>query len=343
MYIDGRRIGIDEKPFIIAEIGINHCGKIDVAKKMVESAAKAGADCVKFQIHCVEDEMSVEAKQIVPVNADVSIYDIMESFSLTPDEDYELKKFSESCGVIYMATAFSRKAADQLAEMQVSAIKIGSGECNHLPLLKHIAGFNIPMIVSTGMNTLESVDKSYDLLKGFDTPFAMLHCVNRYPTQPEWVNLRAISQMQERYDIPIGFSDHSVGSEIALSSVALGACIIERHYTDRRDREGPDIACSMDPAELRWLVEKANEVWLALGNGKEPHKEEKVTSDFAFASLVASEDIRKGEMITEHNLWARRPNSGIPVTEYYEIAGKYIAANDIASGKQLTHDDLIPV
>lgn len=338
MEIAGRKIGAEHPPLVIAEIGINHGGSFDVARKMVDAAADVGAEVVKFQIHHVLDEMSEEAQAIVPVNADKSILEIMEDCSLTDEEFIRIKEHCDQRGVMFLATAFSRSAARFLKDIDVSAIKVGSGECNHYPLIEYLAEIGVPLIISTGMNSLESIDRTQQIVSKANVDHALLHCVNRYPTEPEWVRLGAITEMQQRYDCPIGFSDHSIGSEIALASVALGACILERHFTDTMERDGPDIACSMDPAELKWLITHSRNVWLASGGKKEPHAEEKVTSDFAFASLVADKDIKAGELLTRDNIWARRPGSGIPVTRYYEIVDHHRATRDIAKGKQLTPD-----
>ena len=338
MNIAGREIGYDQPPLVIAEIGINHGGSFDVARTMVDAAADAGAEVVKFQIHHVTDEMSDEARAIVPVNADKSIMEIMEECSLADEEFYKVKRHCDERGVIFLATAFSRSAARFLKEMNAPAIKVGSGECNHYPLIEYLADVGVPLIISTGMNSLESVDRTQRIVAEAGVDHALLHCVNRYPTEPEWVRLGAITEMRSRYACPIGFSDHSVGSEIALASVALGACVLERHFTDSMDRVGPDIACSMDPAEMSWLIKKSQIVWLASGGSKAPHAEEKVTSDFAFASLVADEDIKAGELLTKSNVWARRPGSGMLVTTYYDVVDHFRAVRDIPKGSQLRTD-----
>jgi N-acetylneuraminate synthase len=341
--IAGRKIGPAYPPLVIAEVGINHGGSLDVALKMVDAAAAAGAEVVKFQIHHPSDEMSDEARAIVPVNADKSIMEIMEDCSLSDDEFLRVKAHCDQLGVLFLATAFSRSAAKFLKDINAPAIKVGSGECNHYPLIEYLADIGVPLIISTGMNSLESIDRTHRIVRDAGVDHALLHCVNRYPTEPEWVRLGAIAEMQKRYDCPIGFSDHSVGSEIALASVALGACIIERHFTDSMDRVGPDIACSMDPAELSWLVTQSRKVWLASGGTKAPHAEEKVTSDFAFASLVADKDIKAGDLLTKENVWARRPGNGISVTSYYEVVDHHRASRDIARGKQLTPDMLVKI
>lgn len=237
MYLDlnGRRVGPAYSPLVIAEIGINHGGDLVVAKDMVTLAAKAGAECVKHQTHFVCDEMTEEAKSIFPPNADKSIWEVMEECALTADEEIQLKAHAENLGLIYISTPFSRKAADFLAEIDVPAFKIGSGEADNLPLIRHIAKLGKPIIMSTGMQTVESLQKSVEILRDHKVPFALLECTNLYPSPPEIVSLKGITDLKTAFpDAIVGFSDHSIGPEMALSSVALGASILERHFTDSR-------------------------------------------------------------------------------------------------------------
>ena len=210
MKINDRKIGLDRPPLVIAEIGINHGGSLEVAKSMVTLAAKAGAECVKHQTHFVEDEMTEEAKSIFPPNADMSIWEVMESCALSPEDEIALKQHTESLGVIYISTPFSRKAADFLAEIDVPAFKIGSGEADNLPLIRHIAKFGKPVIMSTGMQTIESMSRSVQILRDAGVPFALLECTNLYPSPPEIVSLRGVTELRQAFpDAVVGFSDHS--------------------------------------------------------------------------------------------------------------------------------------
>ena len=256
MKIENRYIGLNFPPLVIAEIGINHEGSLKVAKKMVDAAASSGAEIIKHQTHIVEDEMSPIAKEVIPGNADVSIYEIMERCALSEDEELELKNYVESKDMIFLSTPFSRAAANRLEDMGVSAYKIGSGECNNYPLIKHIAKFGKPMIVSTGMNDLESVHRTVDILEDYQVDYALLHCTNIYPTKPEFIRLGAMKQHMEEFPgIPVGLSDHSLNNNACLAATALGASILERHFTDSMYRPGPDIICSMDPVSLRELIQ----------------------------------------------------------------------------------------
>ena len=256
MKIGQRHIGLNQAPLVIAEIGINHGGSLDVAKAMVSAAPLTGCEIVKHQTHFVDDEMTDEAKTIFPPNADKSIWHVMQECALGKDDEIALKKHAEALGMIYISTPFSRAAADFLNEIGVAAFKIGSGECNHLPLIRHIARMGKPVIMSTGMQTIESMRPSVQILEDAGIDYALLECTNLYPSPPEIVSLRGITELRQAFpNAVVGFSDHSIGPEMALSAVALGACILERHFTDTRYRKGPDISCSMDPAELRFLID----------------------------------------------------------------------------------------
>jgi sialic acid synthase SpsE len=255
MKIANREIGPNNPPLVIAEIGINHGGDLAVAKEMARLAALSGCEMVKHQTHIVEDEMTEEAKQIFPPNADVSIWDVMEKCALSPEDETALKDYVESLGMIFISTPFSRAACDFLETLDVPAYKIGSGEADNLPLIRHIAAKGKPVIMSTGMQTIDSVRASVQILEDAGIQYALLECTNLYPSPPEIVSLQGVTDLKEAFpNAVVGFSDHSIGPEMALASVALGACILERHYTDTRYRAGPDIICSMDPSELRRRV-----------------------------------------------------------------------------------------
>ncbi|MBT8415527.1 MAG: N-acetylneuraminate synthase family protein, partial [Boseongicola sp.] len=270
MKIAHRKIGPTEPPLVIAEIGINHGGSLDVAKHMVSLAARSGCEIVKHQTHFVEDEMTAEAKDVLPPNAGgKSIWQVMEESALSADDEITLKNHAEDLGLIYISTPFSRSAADFLEEIGVPAFKIGSGEADHLPLIRHIAAKGKPVIMSTGMQTIESIGASVQILEDAGIEYALLECTNLYPSPPEIVSLRGVTDLRAAFpNAVVGFSDHSIGPEMALASVALGACILERHFTDTRYREGPDIINSMDPSELRHLIDRSREIHIALHNEK---------------------------------------------------------------------------
>jgi len=327
MKIGNREISPDHPPLVIAEIGINHGGSLDVAKEMVRLAAGAGCEVIKHQTHFIEDEMTEEAKHIFPPNADVSIWHVMERCALSADDEVALKNYTESLGMIYISTPFSRKAADFLEEIGVPAFKIGSGEADNLPLIRHIARKGKPVILSTGMQTIDTIRRSVAILDEAGVDYALLECTNLYPSPAEIVSLRGVTDLKTAFPkAVVGFSDHSIGPEMALASVALGACILERHYTDSRYRVGPDIINSMDPAELRFLIDRSKEIWTAARNPKMRTEAEEPVYRFARASVVADRDLPAGHVITEADIWARRPGSGeIAGYDFDKVVGKTMA------------------
>lgn len=319
MNINGREINEKNTPLIIAELGINHGGDIDIAKNMVTLAASSGAECIKHQTHFVEDEMTEEAKDIYPPNATESIWDVIKKSSLNKDEEIELKKYTEDLGLIYISTPFSRAAADFLNDINIPAFKIGSGEASNIPLIRHISSFGKPIILSTGMHSLEQIIEPVNIFKKNKIDFALLECTNSYPSPPEIVSLQGIKDLKKAFpEAIVGFSDHSIGPYISLGAVALGACIIERHFTDSRYREGPDISCSMDPLELRLLVDRSKEIFTAINNPKERTLQEEDVYKFARGTIVADREIKKGTIIAEKDIWARRPGNGEIAAAFYD-------------------------
>lgn len=339
--IGGRPIGDDHPPVVIAEIGINHGGSLEVAIQMADAAIDAGAEIVKHQTHVIEDEMSEEAKAVIPGNADISIYEIMDHCALAEEEEWRLMQHIQSRGAIFISTPFSRAAAERLKRFDVPAIKIGSGECNNYPLIKHIARFGKPVILSTGMNTIDSVRPSVDILRAANIPYALLHCTNVYPTPPELVRLGAMTKLREAFpDAVIGLSDHTTSNYPCLGAVALGASILERHFTDSMDREGPDILCSMDPRALAELIEGSRIIHAARGGEKGPVDAEAPTIAFAFASVVATKDIAAGDPLTEENIWVKRPGGGdFGVLDYESLLGRR-ARHPIKRGFQIKREQL---
>ena len=341
MEIAGRKIGPDHPPLVIAEIGINHGGDLNVAKEMVRLAALSGCEMIKHQTHIIEDEMTDEAKSIFPPNADVSIWHVMERCALSKDEEAELKRYSEELGMIWISTPFSRAAADFLEELDVAAYKIGSGEADNLPLIRHIAKKGKPVIMSTGMQTIDTIRASVQILEDAGVEYALLECTNLYPSPAEIVSLRGVTDLKNAFpNAVVGFSDHSIGPEMALASVALGASILERHYTDTRYRKGPDIINSMDPSELRHIIDRSKEIWIAANNPKQRTEAEEPVYAFARASVVADKDLPEGHVITEADIWARRPGSGeIAGYEFDKVVGKTLT-RAVTRNTQLKWSDL---
>lgn len=339
--IADRWIGDSHPPAVIAEIGINHEGSLETAIQMADAAIDAGAEIIKHQTHIVDDEMSDEAKSVVPGNADVSIYEIMARCALSEADERSLMKHVQQRGAIFISTPFSRAAVNRLVEFGIPAFKVGSGECNNYPLIRHIAGYGKPVIISTGMNSIESVQPSVEILRKAAIPYALMHCTNVYPTPPELVRLGALAQLKAAFpDAVIGLSDHTTSNYPCLGSVALGASLLERHFTDRMDRPGPDIVCSMDPVALKELIEGSKVIFAARGGKKGPVEAEAPTIAFAFASVVAIRDIVPGQKLTEENIWVKRPGGGdFSVLDYEWLLGK-TATTAIRCGFQIKKSDV---
>ncbi|AIG30048.1 polyhydroxyalkanoate synthesis repressor PhaR [Flavobacterium psychrophilum] len=339
--IAGRKIGANFPPLVIAEIGINHEGSLQVAKEMVAAAHRAGAEVVKHQTHIVADEMCGAAKKVIPGNATVSIYEIMERCALNEADELELKNYVESLGMIFISTPFSRAAAERLKKFDIPAYKIGSGECNNYPLLEHIATFGKPVILSTGMNTIESIAKAVAIFDKHNIPVALLHTTNLYPTPIHLVRFGAMQAMHEAFpDKVFGLSDHTLNNNACLGAVALGASILERHFTDHMQRTGPDIICSMNEKACAELIVNSAEIALMRGGTKKPAHEEQVTIDFAFATVCTIKPIKKGDVFTKENIWVKRPGTGKILAKHFNtILGK-VATQAINDDTQLTWSDV---
>jgi len=337
--INSRLIGENYPPFVIAEIGINHEGDLQKAKKMVKDAFEAGAECVKFQCHIIEDEMI--QNNVIPANANESIWEIMKRCSLSENEEIELKKYVEELGMIYLNTPFSRAAADRLEKMEVLAFKIGSGECNNYPLVKHIASFGKPILVSTGMNNIQSISKTVSILEDANIPYGLLHVTSMYPTPYEKVRLGALGELKTNFpNAVLGLSDHSVGNYTCFAAIPLGASILEKHFTSDKNWSGPDISISIDPLELKDLIIGSKAIHKALGGTKQILDEEKPTIDFAYASVVTIKEIKKGEKFSRDNIWVKRPGTGQLKAESFENILNQHATVDIKKDTQL-RDDMI--
>jgi sialic acid synthase SpsE len=341
-YIGKRLVGPDQPPLVIAEIGINHEGDFGKAVRMVDDAQAAGCECVKFQSHIIEDEMIPEAANVIPGNATESIWDIMSRCTLSEDEEVRLKEYVASKGMIFLSTPFSRAAAERLERMNVPAYKIGSGECNNYPLIKHVASYGKPVILSTGMNDVKSISPSVAILRETKVPYALMHCTSMYPTPYEKVRLGALAVLKDSFpDAIIGLSDHSLGNYTCFAGVALGACILEKHFASDKTWPGPDVPISIDPQELRELVEGTRAIHLALGGEKDILPEEQPTIDFAYACVVSTCDIAEGEELTRENIWVKRPGTGeIKAAHYESLQGRKVKRN-IPANSQIRWTDLL--
>ena len=334
------------RPLIIAELGINHGGCLDTAKMLAELAAENGADVIKSQLHIPSEEMSNAARSIIPGHCSSSIYDVIESVSLSVDAEYELKVFIESLGVSYLCTPFSIKAADILVnQFEQKHIKIGNGESNNFLLLYFVCDKVVSLIISTGMVSIKSVQNTVDFVssKSESLQLFLLHTTNLYPTPNKLVRLGSLRQLQELVGEDfVGLSDHTTSNLACLGAVACGAVILERHFTDTKDREGPDILNSMDPRELREL-RRDSEIMHLMRDGNKDNllQEEDDTRNFAFATLVSTRAITKGSILCKDDLTAKRPGTGdFLACDLEQVLGRKVL-NSIMPGSHIFKHDLV--
>jgi len=318
-----RKIGPEQPPLVIAEVGINHEGQFDKAIQLVDAAKDAGAEVVKFQCHITDKEM-VPTDMTPGKISKEKLWDIIKRCELTEEEERKVQAYCRQKGIMYLSTPFSREAADRLDAMEIPGFKIGSGECNNYPLLDHIARLGKPIILSTGMNDIKSIQKSVAVITRHRVPLALMHCTSMYPTPYEKVRLGAIGDLKKRFpSLPVGLSDHSMGIWTCLGAVAMGASILEKHFTISRQWPGPDTKISIEPDELADLIVGSRAVWQARGGAKTILPEEKPVIDFAYATVVSIAPIKKGEVFSKTNIWVKRPGVGpIKAEELPRILGK---------------------
>ncbi len=343
MKIGNVKIGPTFEPVIIAEIGINHNGSIEKAIKIADSAIKSGARIIKHQTHIAEDEMSLEAKKITPGNSSKNIYDLISKCSLSEENEYKLMKYVQRKKRIFISTPFSRKAVDRLVKFKIPAFKIGSGECNNYLLVEYIAKKKKPVILSTGMNSIETIKPSVKIIEKYKIPYALLQCTNLYPTPAKLIRLKDLCLIKKHFPKSIiGLSDHSNNIYSSIGAIALGACIIEKHFIDKKNFKGPDISSSMDKHELQELIKASKQVFLARSsNGKKPAKEEKQTIKFAFASAVATQNLKKGQKLNLTNFYLMRPGNGdFTIKNYKTLINKKLK-RDIKKNTQIRFNDIL--
>ena len=338
--IAGRKIGANHPPYVIAEVGINHEGDIRKALELVDAAVASGAEVVKFQCHITEKEMIPTDMTPGEISKE-KLWDIIKRCELTEKEEREVQAYCKQKGILYLSTPFSREASDRLDAMGVPAFKIGSGECNNIPLLEHIARKGKPIILSTGMNDIESVRKSVAAITKYGVPLALLHCTSMYPTPYEKVRLGAVSHLKQEFpDLPVGLSCHSMGIWTCLGAVALGGSILEKHFTISRQWPGPDTGISIEPNELADLIRGSKAIWQARGGSKTILREEKPVIDFAYATVVTTTKIKPGEKFNRENIWVKRPGTGpILANRYEEVLGKE-ALREIPAETHLRPEDI---
>ena len=315
--IASKTVGSDQPCFVIAEAGINHNGDMQLAKRLIDAAKAAGADAVKFQ--------TFEADKLVTAHSPKADYqkantgkgetqhDMLARVQLTEADHVELIEYCRKASIIFLSSPFHEEAAALLARLKVPALKIPSGEITNLPYLATLARFGIPLIVSTGMSTLAEVGKAIETIKqSGDPPVVLLHCLSNYPADPAETNLRAMVSLGSAFDVPVGYSDHTEGTDVAVAAVALGACIIEKHLTLDRTLPGPDHLASLEPQEFGRMVKSIRIVERALGDGiKRPQPSEMNTRAIARKSVVAARDLAAGNVLRREDLAVRRPGTGL--------------------------------
>ncbi|QRY25591.1 N-acetylneuraminate synthase family protein [Halobacterium sp. BOL4-2] len=334
--MNGIQIGTDEAPFVIAEVGINAGDDLELAKRFIEVAANAGADAVKFQTHLPGKEMVAEEMEKIGAG---EVYEDVSGSSFSRGEHRALQSHCKRTGVEYLSTPFSVEAVDWLEELDVSAIKIGSGELTNYHLLGRAAEVGVPLLVSTGMSDYETISDTVDFLRERGAEFSLLYCVSEYPTDPEDFQIDTIREMKSRYNVPVGFSDHSKGVEASVIAMARGADFVEKHFTIDRRLPGPDQEVSIDPEQLETLGNYAELIDSTRGHEKFITEEETDVQAWARHSVVLKHDVENGQKLTENDLTTKRPGTGVSADRFYEVVGRVVNAN-LPSGAVLKEDDL---
>ena len=327
---------------IIAEIGVNHNGDIELAKKMIDSAIESGADVVKFQTYIADEVMTDKTPLAEYMGDDAENFlELAKRLELSLDETLELKKYTEEKGAEFLSSPFDVPSTYALHKLGLQRLKIPSGETVNPFVLKAAAETGLPLIISTGMCSLEEVRRAVDFLKKENSgPVTILHCTTQYPADPQNVNLTAMKTLADEFGLPVGYSDHTTGIEVSLAAVAHGAEVIEKHFTIDRSLPGPDQAASMLPSELRALVDGVRKIEGCLGNGrKEPYSIELEVAKVARKSLVLKKSMEAGSILKYEDLTAKRPGTGIPAFEVSEILGK-VLKKELEANHILSFDDL---
>lgn len=318
--IGNRWIGKKCPPFIIAEAGINHNGDIRKAEALIDAAAACSADAIKFQTHIPEKEMLKEGFSAGYIGK--SFFSLLKSCELSEKDHIRLKKRAAGRKIIFLSTPFSREAADFLEKLNVPLFKTGSGELSNIPLLTHIARKGKPMIISTGMSSLSEIDRTVKAVAKYNKNIILAQCTSTYPALYKNINLGAIDVLRRRYKVPVGLSDHSFGIYTCLGAAALGAAVLEKHFTLDRKWPGPDQAASIIQAELKELVAGAKAVFAAMGPDKKVIPQEGPVRKMANESVVSIRGISPGERLSLDNTWVKRPGTGIPAGDLNKMLGK---------------------
>jgi N-acetylneuraminate synthase/N,N'-diacetyllegionaminate synthase len=342
--IGSKVIGSGSKVFVVAEIGINHNGSVSQAEKMIAAAAKSGADAVKFQSFRA-DRLLIPSRDRYAQQSDgaESAYQMLRRCELSFEDQEKLKKHADDQGVIFMSTPFDEESVDFLDSLGVPVFKVASADITHVPLLRHIASKGKPVLLSTGMSFLSEVaDATWNLRSAGAKEIVLMHCVSTYPAASQHMNLRALQTLRSYFELSVGLSDHSEGILLSLVAVALGAVVIEKHFTLDKQANGPDHKASMDPADLKLLIRSLREVESSLGDGrKRPSDVEEESRLLGRRSVVAAVDIRANETIAPWMLTFKRPGSGLEPRNWEKLIGM-IARRNIGKDTILQWEDLAP-
>ena len=344
--IGDKTVGEGKPCFIIAEAGVNHNGDINLAKRLIDVAKEAGADAVKFQTFKAEELVTADAGkaqyQKETTDAKESQFEMLRKLELTESDFEELFNYAQKKGIIFLSSPFDKRSVDLLDKLGVPAFKIPSGEITDFPLLRHIATKGKPIILSTGMATLGEIEEALEVIRkeGVEE-IVLLHCVSCYPAKIEDTNLKAMDTLRYAFNLPVGLSDHSLGVSIPVAAVALGACVIEKHFTLDKNLPGPDHRASLEPDELKEMVRAIRDIEKALGDGiKRPTEEEEENKKVGRRSIVARVDIPRGAIITEEMLTMKRPSGGIEPRHIKMIVGRK-AREHIRSEEPITFTKVV--
>ncbi len=334
---------MEKHVFIIAEAGVNHNGSIEIAKKMIEKAAEAGVDAIKFQTFVSKNLVSKFAKKAEYQMKNMSDesnsqLDMLNNLELSPSDFACLKEYCKEHNVLFLSTPFDMESIDVLKDLDVNLWKIPSGEITNLPYIIKIAKLNQPIIMSTGMCNIEDVEKTLQVIRKYNSqPITILHCNTEYPTPLEDVNLKAMLTLKKLFNTEVGYSDHTVGIDVPLAAVAMGASVIEKHFTLDKNMDGPDHLASLEPDELVKMVRSIRNIERAFGDGKKTvSPSERKNIEIARKSIVAARPISKGEVFSEHNLTTKRPGNGISPMEWFNVLG-------MTAKRDFTEDELIEI
>lgn len=344
--IAGRLVGPGEPPYIVAEIGANHNGDMNLCRTMIDAARACGADAVKFQSWSKSSlisraEYDRNTAYVSKERNQPTLEESVEQYQLSRAQHEEISDYCRATGIVFFSSCFSAAEVDMLEKLQVPAYKVASMDVNHLPLLEVVAATHKPVVISAGMATLGEVERAIATLRAAGSgPIAILHCLSIYPSPPAQVNLRTMDTWRSAFDVPVGYSDHTLGSAVPIAAVALGACMIEKHFTTDKNLPGWDHAISADPAELRAIVDGSRDAFAALGSAERRVSADEIAKRKVFRRrMVARRDMRKGDRLAAADVDFKRPGTGIQPDELRYVVGRAIT-RDVRAEDELDWSDL---